>query len=419
MKPGCAEETAEVVRFAAREKLAIIACGGRSKLGMGMPPARYDIALDMTRLQSIDHYDPADLTLSVDAGMQLSQLHEILGEQKQFVPLAVPFFETATIGGTVACGMDSAIRHGYGAVRDFLLGAEFVSGLGTSTKSGGRVVKNVTGYDLHKLLIGSLGTLAVITRLNFRTFPVARGSAHLVASFSSIAAVTRFQSLLQESYLTPASFDVLEPKMAARVGAAGKYSGAVEDWWDAEKWQACIGFEGEEIILQRYARELAAFAEAGGATGVRLVEMPASGKLGAMLREVLSGLRVQEENVTIIQVNVLPVLGADTARLLESTQKYSVECAMLARVSGAVYLALYADGQSEERMARLMNACTAISSFATEHQGYSSILFCPPELKRKMNVWGAGGPDLSLMRRLKKAFDPQNVLAPGRFIGGI
>ena len=333
VKPGCAEETAEVVRFATREKLAIVACGGRSKLGMGMPPARYDIALDMTRLQSIDHYDPADLTLSVDAGMQLSQLQKILGEQKQFVPLAVPFFETATIGGTVASGMGSAIRHGYGAVRDFLLGAEFVSGLGTSTKSGGRVVKNVTGYDLHKLLIGSLGTLAVITRLNFRTFPVARGSAHLVASFSSLAAVMRFQSLLQESYLTPASFDVLDPKMAARGSAAGKYSAAEEDWWDAEKWQACIGFEGEEVILQRYARELTAFAEAGGATAVRLVEMPASGKLGAMLREVLSGLRVQEENVTIIQVNILPVLGADTARLLESTQKYSVECAMLARVS--------------------------------------------------------------------------------------
>ncbi len=174
--PSSAAEVAEIVRFARAEKLALVACGHRTKLSTGMPPHRYDFAVDMSGLHEVAYYDPADLTLSVDAGIGLAQLAEVLARQNQFVPLAVPFFEECTVGGTIASGIASALRPGYGSARDFLLGAEFVNGTGALTKSGGRVVKNVTGYDLHKLLIGSLGTLAVITRLNFRTFPLPRGS---------------------------------------------------------------------------------------------------------------------------------------------------------------------------------------------------------------------------------------------------
>ena len=158
-RPASSAEVVEIVRFAKSEKLALIPCGNRTKLGIGMPPARYDIAIDMTGLNQIAYYDPADLTLGVDAGMNLTELADALAQQKQFLPLAVPFFEECTVGGTIVSNIGSSLRSGYGSARDFLLGAEFVNGAGTLTKSGGRVVKNVTGYDLHKLLIGSLGTL--------------------------------------------------------------------------------------------------------------------------------------------------------------------------------------------------------------------------------------------------------------------
>src|SRR6202049_2128861 len=184
-RPTSSAEVVEIVRFAKSEKLALIPCGRRTKLGIGMPPARYDIALDITGLNQIAYYDPGDLTLSVDAGMNLVQLAEALAQQKQFLPLAVPFFDQCTVGGTIASNIGSALRPGYGSARDFLLGAEFVNGAGTFTKSGGRVVKNVTGYDLHKLLIGSLGTLGAITRLNFRTFPLPEGYGPLVCTFMS------------------------------------------------------------------------------------------------------------------------------------------------------------------------------------------------------------------------------------------
>src|SRR5439155_5999767 len=126
-----------------------------------------------------------------------------LYKQKQFLPLPVPFYFESTIGGIIASGVDSALRHSYGTARDFLIGAEFIDGTGHLCKSGGRVVKNVTGYDLHKLLIGSLGTLAVITRLNFRTFPAPVSSRGFVASFASAENALALRRSIVESPLNP------------------------------------------------------------------------------------------------------------------------------------------------------------------------------------------------------------------------
>jgi len=165
------DEIVEVLKLAAAEKLAVIPCGGRTKLGIGMPPARYDIALDVSRMNRILAYEPRDLTLGVEPGVRFKSLWEMLERENQWLPVAPPFGERATIGGVLAADATSSLRHAYGGLRDFTLGMEFVTGYGAAVKSGGRVVKNVSGYDAHKLLIGSLGTLAVITRANFKTFP--------------------------------------------------------------------------------------------------------------------------------------------------------------------------------------------------------------------------------------------------------
>src|SRR5487761_824303 len=127
-RPGTAEEISELVKLAAAEKFAVIPTGARTKLGIGMPPARYDLAIDMTRLDRVISYDPGDLTLSVEAGIPLARLAATLALRKQFLPLAVPFYERATIGGTLASGVDSPLRQMYGTARDFVLGIEFVAG---------------------------------------------------------------------------------------------------------------------------------------------------------------------------------------------------------------------------------------------------------------------------------------------------
>jgi len=134
-RPENAEQAAEIVRTAVEEKIGVIACGARSAVGVGMPPTAYGVALDMTRLTGIASYDPGDLTISVNAGMPLAELSRTLAEKKQFLPLEVPFFEKATVGGAIAAGLDSPLRHFYGTPRDFLIGAEFVDGTGAQARA--------------------------------------------------------------------------------------------------------------------------------------------------------------------------------------------------------------------------------------------------------------------------------------------
>src|SRR5262249_18262377 len=125
VRPETAEKAAEVVRTALQEKFGVVVCGARTALEIGTPPSSYDLALDMTRVTGISSYAPGDLTVSVNAGMPLAELARELAAKKQFLPLEVPFFERATVGGAIAAGLDSPLRQFYGAPRDFLIGAEF------------------------------------------------------------------------------------------------------------------------------------------------------------------------------------------------------------------------------------------------------------------------------------------------------
>src|SRR5690348_11812040 len=210
-RPGTASEVAELVKLAVAENLAVIPCGARTKLGIGMPPSRYDLAVDMSRLDHVISYDPGDLTLSVESGITVAKLAAALAEHNQFLPLEVPFYDRATIGGTLSSGVDSPLRQLYGTPRDFVLGMEFVTGEGALAKSGGRVVKNVTGYDLHKLMLGAIGSLGVITRINFKTFPLPSATATFIASFSSMQAAAGFNSLIHKSPLRCQAIEILSP----------------------------------------------------------------------------------------------------------------------------------------------------------------------------------------------------------------
>jgi glycolate oxidase FAD binding subunit len=419
-RPASSAEVVEIVRFAKSEKLALIPCGHRTKLAIGMLPSRYDIALDMTALNQIAYYDPADHTLSVDAGMNLAELAEALAQQKQFLPLAVPFFEECTVGGTIASNIGSALRPGYGSARDFLLGAEFVNGAATFTKSGGRVVKNVTGYDLHKLLIGSLGTLGAITRLNFRTFPLPEGYGHLVSTFSSVDSIARFQATVSKSPLAPSSFDILGPEAAQTVAEfKDDRDSPLPSWFTRGEWHVCVGFEGPEAILRRYSSELVQYAQQCGASDYHLLEESDDKSLGGALRELLNLLACSGPAATIFRINVFPAFPPDVTNLRTLAQRFSLPCYVFANSSGPVYFALTPNDLEDKTIAALTQIASGVFEYAASKNGHASILFCPRELKEQVHVWGDPRSDAYLMRRVKNAFDPQNIFAPGRFVTAI
>lgn len=426
--PASAEEVVEIVRFAISEKLALVPCGARSKLGIGMPPSRYHIALDMSGLRQIAHYDSGDLTLSVDAGMPLAELAEILARKNQFLPLAVPFLEEATVGGTIASGVESSLQCAYGSARDFLIGAEFVNGSGALTKSGGRVVKNVSGYDLHKLLIGSLGTLAAITRLNFRTFPSPPGYGHAVTTFSSFEAAINFQSLIVKSPLKPSSLEILDPAMAQRISSVKKSSAAPPfaaaapssaAWFVKDRWHVSVTFEGNDAVLRRYERDLTRWASESRAASSRFLDPAEDELLGWSLREVLQLLQFATPGATIFKLSLLPALDADTRRFRTIAEQCAIPSALLYRDSGALYFALLPETDEVGDLTQLARAARAIFDFASSKRGHASIITCPISLKRNVNVWGPPRSDSGLMGRVKQAFDPQNIFAPGRFVAGI
>lgn len=416
-RPASAQEIAELVKFAATENLAVIPTAARTKLGIGMPPARYDVAIDMTRLDRVISYDPGDLTLSVEPGISLAHLTEVLAEHNQFLPLDVPFFDRATVGGTLASGVDSPLRQFYGAARDFVLGMEFISGEGALTKSGGRVVKNVSGYDLHKLFLGSIGSLGVITRINFKTFPLPRNTATFLATFRSTHGATQFNQLIQQSGLRPLAVEVIDPGAARILHSAG--STVIPNHSESAPWYLAVKIAGNENVVSRCQQELEQLARVADGDSFRSFDKLSaseSSQLWSAIVEFPACVQRANPNAAIFKLSLLP---NSLTQYFEETnsvaQQYSAGVARIARGVGVLHCAFSSDDPAKVR-----SLCAAIfARSAGPWKIPASILWCPLELKRELSIWGPPREDFILQQRLKRAFDTHNIFAPGRFIGGL
>jgi glycolate oxidase FAD binding subunit len=420
VRPSSAEEVVQLVRFAADEKLELIAHGSRSKSDIGMPPARYDIAVDMSRLHEIDHYDANDLTLSVDTGMPLRELAAHLAEHGQFLPLAVPCFETSTVGGAVASGIDSALRQQYGTARDFLIGAEFVDGKGNLCKSGGRVVKNVTGYDLHKLLIGSLGTLGIITRLNFRTFTLPEVSAGHLAIFKNIEEALRYHVAIENAGLPLANVELFSPEVAEILAAILRREDATfPEALAAGGWFVYAAFEGNPAVIHRISRDLERLASESNAKSADILSNEENDSVGGMLREAFEWLRWASAAVVVYRLSILTWNSNQLRELLRLAANKSLRCGILLRAAGILYFAVFAEQENTVAQAALGALSAQVLMFVADAQGHATVLHAPISLKSQINVWGETREAFPLMLKIKKAFDPNTVFARGRFVGGI
>lgn len=424
VRPGTVTEAAEVVQFAAAEKLAVVICGARTKLAMGMPPRQYDLALDVSRLDRIVQYDPGDLTLSVRPGIPLAKLATALAENGQFLPLAVPFQTAATIGGTVASGVDSPLRQFYGTARDFVLGMEFITGDGSCAKSGGRVVKNVTGYDLHKLMIGSMGTLGVITQIHFRTFPGPRTPRAVLASFDRFDRAWAMRQAIADSPLRPMTIDVLSPGVAtlfASPAAARNASGTYEtDLLGKGPWVLTTGFLGNENVLNRYAAELKLMAEQAGASGLKLLDADQIPGAFGRKREFIPIALESSPGTVVMKLSVLPGrMGEILAAVETASAAQGIPWSAIVRGVGVAYVALLPKNISSDALPQISRLTGEILDATARVEGNGSIPWCPKDWKHQLKMWGLETSGVAQMRKLKTFFDPREIFAPGRFVGGI
>jgi glycolate oxidase FAD binding subunit len=423
-RPQSTAEIVDVVKFAVKEKLVIVATGARTKLGMGLPPRQYDIALDVTRLDRLVSYDPGDLTLSVEAGMPLHKLGAVLAEHHQFLPLAVPYYHLTTIGGAVASGVDGPLRQFYGTARDYLLGMEFVTGEGVAAKSGGRVVKNVTGYDIHKLMIGALGTLGVITRLNFKTFPMLTSSRAFMATFQTVERACGMRNRVSQSHLTPITMEIFSPAVADLFSSEAAVRVAPtslpKDLLSKPRWTFTSGFSGNPNTLARYGTELRKMAEECGAVDATVLEGPELTSAFALKREFIPIALESSSATTILKISVLPrQLSEALANAAREADNNRLRWAAMARGLGVIYFAILPTESSDATKQQVLQTADNILASCAALGGHATIPWCPTEWKSALKVWGLPRADFAQMLKLKKVFDPAGAFSPGRFVGGI
>jgi glycolate oxidase FAD binding subunit len=419
VRPASAAEVVEVVKFALAEKLKVVPLGSGSKSEIGMAPTRYEIAVDMSAMHEVAHFDAGDLTLSVDAGMPLRELEALLRTHEQFLPLAVPCFESATVGGTAASGIDSVLRRRYGTARDFLLGAEFVDGKAELCKSGGRVVKNVTGYDLHKLLIGSLGTLGVITRLNFRTFPMQPVSGGYVANFSRGAEALDYRERLENSGLPLTNLEVIDSETMQIIRAIlwrveNRVPSAIED----AAWCVYSSFEGSESVTRRISSELEKLGSDSGARHCELLEHDVDEVLGGMLREAFEWLRWASPATILYRLAFCGGTKEAIAELISAAESLALRSALLVRAGGILYFALLSE-REEAMLAPAPKIDAVVVPLARKHGGHATLMHAPLSAKLKIAEARPGRAGAALQSRVKKVFDPSDIFVSGRIVGGI
>lgn len=355
VRPATVEAAAAVIRHANASGLAVIPIGGRQRRGPGNVPARYDIALDVTALSGIDEYEPDDLTITCGAGMTLGELRKTTAAPGQMVAFDPEIADEATVGGALAADLWGPSRVSLGGPRDFTIGLRVITGDGLITHAGGRVVKNVAGYDLCKLYVGSLGTLAVITEATFKVQPLPKTTRQTAFTTGSAAEAC---GIAGESLMRGLS---LRSAVVTRA---------------EERWRLDITLAGSEAAVERSALELAALAGDGGrGTGERAEpadERPIGVRIAALPSELPSLL---EELPSHARFLAYPTLGVVRMRLRDEGELPPL-VAMGAVVEDA-----------------------------------------PPEVKRGIDVFGPEPASLPLMRSIKAQLDPNNVLSPGRFVG--
>ena len=389
IEPGNPEEVAGALKIAMGAGLQVIPRGGATKLDWGNPPRSGDLILSTRRLNRVVEHAWGDMTATVEAGCTFQQLQQALAEHGQRLALDPLWPDKATIGGILATNDSGPLRVRFGSLRDLVIGITLALPDGTLAKSGGKVVKNVAGYDLPKLATGSLGTLGIITQAIFRLHPVPRESRTLSFSSSDSASMNALVLAIQDCNMVPTGVQV----------RAGSSSTPETDFHEID-----LRFEGTAAGCEAQIEQTLRIA-----SGARRGESPA--EVWNAGSKLWSGAAPS----VVCKFSLLP---ADLGTFLDSIRKASeplhLPWGLVAQAVGVGYLRLEGNDTTA-----LLNALQDLRKKLETRGGSLVILRCLHEVKLKTDVWGSAGDALPLMRSIKAQFDPTGVLNPGRFVGGI
>ena len=438
--PADIEQVAEVVKLANRERMAVIAWGSGSKIGMGSPPDRLDLVISTSRLNHMTDVDTANLTITVQAGVKIKDIQtrlasednrcylpladteneaggQICSERENtgcFLPFDPPFGDSATIGGVVAGNSSGPRQLLYGLPRDLVLGVRFVAPNGDIIGTGGKTVKNVSGYDISKLMIGSWGTLGILSEMTLRLLPLPEKMETLLFAYPTLSDAAAFADSLFETSLLPAAVEVINRTLFKRLEITCTSDTETCDYW------AAIALEGFDEAVSRMRNDMGEIAKNSGAKGkihlrgdrhqtfwqaISNLEIPLVARFSDIIRLKLNYPLSQWKDIISFATGVL-------------SSKNIGHTLMAHAGSGICIINLLLDEEPTAAMDKGIHAIDALSSRCREVAGNLVVQRAPVELKQHLSVWGYTGPNWAVMKRIRDQLDPQGVMSPGRFIGG-
>ena len=405
--PASVQEMQDVLQFAAKANLSVTPAGAGTKLGIGNLPKKLDIVLATTRLNGVVEYEPADLTVTVAAGIRLATLQAVLAQHRQYLALDPPYADRCTLGGIVATNASGSLRLRHGAARNQVLGLRVVHANGTVVKSGGKVVKNVAGYDLNKLYIGAFGTLGIITEVTLKLSPIPVYEAILVADFQNVQGAIDTGLSIIGSQILP-----MFVNLSINADCVGT---ATDNATDTKRPTLVVGFGGDPETVAWQLTECRGIMEQNGALGVTITEGESRARLQETIRE-FPATDTDTERV-IAKLNLKRTGIAEfAAQIMDATWARDVQVMALLG-SGILYLSIPVTSDTDFK--GLANTLTQLRQSAMEAQGNLIVEAALPELKQHIDVWGPVGDTLGLMKQVKDRFDARGLLNPGRFVSGI
>ena len=401
-RPGSIADIEEIVGDAADSGKAIYPVGGQTKLELGMPPTRAGVAIDLRSIDRVIDYPARDMTITVQAGTTIARLQALLRTENQRLPVDVPEADRATLGGAIATNSSGSRRYGHGTLRDYVIGISTVNDRGSVVKAGGRVVKNVAGYDFCKLHIGALGTLGVIAEATLKLRPLPEEEAVILFPAKSNELESILDSI-HSSRARPVCVDLIDSVAAQEMG---RLFGTI---LPEASWVVVVGFEGNQSAVTWQVQQSLKAVPGGCRSGVDV-------RIGAgadPVWQALVNFQSRAESPLVLKASLLP---SAAARFCEQAKAQSIDLAVQAHAGSGIILGFAGRGLPLEAARMLLARWQEWASMAS---GNAVVLRCPTAWKATLPIWGKPRQDEWLMRVVKAKLDPRNIFNPGRFVSGI